>query len=195
MEHERPRLFVALELPASARDSLGALIGALRREVPDSLCRWVCAESIHLTLKFLGETPAARIPALCRVLDGAVVGCAPLTLRPAGIGTFRGRQGIRVLWVGLHGETERVAVLARRVDVAAGGMGWDEEKRPWRPHLTLARVQDRAGREARSRLGEQLKSFVAPVLPTFQVDDVALVVSALRPGGAQYKTLHRAWLT
>lgn len=189
------RLFVALELPQAVRSGLESVSRQLRRLVPDTVCRWVRPEGIHLTLKFLGETAGARLPALREALDASVSAFGPITLTPGGVGHFGGRHGIRVVWIGLEGEIERAAGLAGQIDRALAELGFSREKRPFRPHLTLGRVRDRASRVEKERLAAGLDSFETPELPSFQAHDVVLMASKLLPGGARYDALHRTALS
>ena len=118
--------------------------------------RWVRPEGIHLTLKFLGNVEEHRVPSITDALAKATE-AFELTIQPSGVGGFGGRR-IRVVWVGLEGDVERLAALATRVDEACGALGFERERRPFAAHLTLARVPDedferRAGASGRARQG------------------------------------------
>jgi len=144
------RLFVALELPAALRRAAGDRIAAERRNLPAA--RWTHPDNLHLTLVFLGEVEEAAVDALAAALAAAFAAHPPLTLRLAGAGTFppppadgsqggRGRPA-RVAWVGLTAAEglPRLLALQRAADAACRSvLDLPPERRPWSPHLTLAR--------------------------------------------------------
>lgn len=187
MAEERWRLFVALELPAEVRERLGELQRELRRQGLGHL-RWVRPEGIHLTLKFLGETPVSRLAAIADALKEAVKGVPPLELGLGPAGAFGDRRGPRVLWVGLEGDLASLQELQRRVELAMVGLGFPREERPFAPHLTLARVPPEA--VARSR-GQIERALVALPVPRclLVLREVSLMRSQLQPGGAVYTRL------
>jgi len=182
------RLFVACELPPAVRDALGRLQDELRARGAGRL-RWVRPEGIHLTLKFLGEVPAARREAVENALAGAVVSPFALDVRLGSLGGFGGRQRLRVIWVGLEGDVEGLAELAALIEEALGPLGFPREGRPFAPHLTLARVPDDAGIQERSRLADLLEAFPSPPLPSMTLTAVNLMQSFLQPTGARYQCL------
>lgn len=120
------RLFAAVVPPAAAIADLDRAAAVARSAFPD--LSWIPTERWHLTLAFYGEVADRGIPSIERRVARAARGVAALDLRFAGAGRF----GDRVLWVGVHGERDRLVSLAGRL--ATDG-------RPYRPHLTLARVR------------------------------------------------------
>src|SRR5574341_1768844 len=113
---EQLRLFVAIELPGEVRDALSRLQHELQRRGLTQL-RWVRPEGIHLTLKFLGETPAEKVQAIKGALSGAVEGVAPHALALGALGTFGGRSP-RVLWIDLTSDLAPLLALQKNVDDA-----------------------------------------------------------------------------
>jgi len=182
------RLFVACELPPAVRDALGHVQEELRARGAGRL-RWVRPEGIHLTLKFLGEVPAAKREAVENALAAAVVAPFALDVRLGSLGGFGGRQRLRVIWVGLEGDVEGLAELAALIEEALGPLGFPREGRPFAPHLTLARVPDDAGVQERSRLADLLEAFPSPSLPSMTLTAVNLMQSFLQPTGARYQCL------
>jgi len=182
------RLFVACELPPEMKDGLAALQDALRgRGAPP--VRWVRPEGIHLTLKFLGAVPAQRVADICAALAPTVEGIRPLQLWLGSLGTFGGRRGARVVWVGVEGDVERVAELQRRVEAALARLGFPAEERAFSPHLTLARVPDHVRSAERERLWDLAKAQPAPEAAPVTIREVSLMRSILGPGGALYERL------
>ena len=188
-EGERPnqvRLFVACELPDDVRDALGRIQADLRRMAGDSL-RWVRPESIHVTLKFLGEVDATRVGDITAALAAAIEPFE-LRVRPATLGTFGGDR-LRVVWVGLEGATDALAALAARVEGALEPLGFPREQRPFAAHLTLARAPDHVPVEERRQLAALARRYQPPPLPSMTLRQVALMRSTLGPGGSLYSRL------
>ena len=187
---ERLRLFVACELSEEIRAALARLQADLRRHRLDNL-RWVRPQGIHLTLKFLGETPAQKVAAIEAALAAASTGVGPFALSLGEVGTFGDRRGPRVIWVDVSGELETLAGLQKRVETAMGGLGFTPEQRPFSPHLTLARVPPEHVASLGPRIQEAIAGVqVAKVAQT--VTEVSLMRSILQPGGAVYQKV-AAW--
>ena len=209
------RLFVAIELPIDVKRALEDAVRTLRAAGVDDGVRWVRPEGIHVTLKFLGPTREERVPPISDALARAIRGTPSFDLQPSGIGAFHGGrnqhftrsypresypQNIRVLWVGVHGDTAALAALADRVEGALNPLGFPREKRAFSAHLTLARVREDASRETRIALSEALRPFLSegsitpavfdasrvPQFPSFRADRVSLMRSTLQRGGAVY---------
>ena len=180
------RLFVACELSDEVLNALSQLQDGLRRAGAEQL-RWVRPEGIHLTLKFLGDVEPARVDDLIESLGEAI---QPFTLRLLAsiLGSFGGRHP-RVVWVGLTGQTQELADLANTVERALEPAGIPAERRPFAPHLTLARVRDRANARERERLADLLGGYQTPALPDLSLSRVALIQSVLSRGGATYQTI------
>lgn len=125
-------------LPAPGRtpadDRQPALADLLRR------LRWTHPGNWHLTLRFLGNVPAPRIPELATAL--AQVAFAPFTLAVGRAGAFPARGAPRVVWLGLARGAKECASLAASVDAVLAPLGFAPESRPFAPHLTLARVHE-----------------------------------------------------
>ena len=181
------RLFIAVELPANVRQRLADVADELRGMGLERL-RWVRPENIHITLKFLGETPAERRPQIEDALRAAAEGVATHELTLGELGKFGGRQNPRVLWVDLRGEVDALKALHKRVDARIAPLGFPSDERPFAAHLTLARVpQDLAKKVARS-LAEAIEAVKVPDLP-IPVREVVLMRSELRRQGPVYTRL------
>lgn len=178
------RLFVAIELPGDVREALGRLQHELQRRGLEKL-RWVRPESIHLTLKFLGETPVEKMPALQAALTDAVKGTRANELALGKLGTFGGSRP-RVVWVDLTGDLDSVRDLQERTEMALNPLGFELEARGWSPHVTLARVRQESVREIVGVIGPAIAAISAPS-GTILVNQVSLMRSTLRPSGAVYE--------
>lgn len=176
------RSFVALDLPGSVKQALGDLIAAMSRE--NAGVRWVRAEAIHLTLKFLGDVDESRLGDVSAVVDRAAAAVGPVPLSLDAVGAFPDTRRARVIWAGLAGETGALAALQAAVDAGLAEAGFEPERRPFLPHLTLGR---------RRAPGPVDASTVVP-RTSFTCDRLTLFRSDLGPGGARYTALHEAGL-
>jgi RNA 2',3'-cyclic 3'-phosphodiesterase len=178
------RLFVALEVPAAVRREVGRRMAGLRERLPRA--RWVDPEAIHLTLLFLGEVAAGRAPALAAALAAACAPHPPLALRLAGGGTFPPGRPARVAWVGLAAPADLAALQADAVRAAVASAGFEPEKRPYHPHVTLARCPLPWPRGAAEKF---VAAFPAEVGPPWIAGRGVLMESKLSPRGSRYQVL------
>ncbi|HYG67210.1 MAG TPA: RNA 2',3'-cyclic phosphodiesterase [Anaeromyxobacteraceae bacterium] len=169
-----PRLFIALDPPASVREALAAL----QADVPGA--RWTPSEKLHLTLHFHGYRPEEEAPALEVTLAG--VSGTPFSLAVEGLGAFPNARAARVL-VAHVGTEPGLMDLHGQIGGALEHLGLETERRPYRPHLTLARLK------APDR--EAVQAFLAQPAPplSFRVEAFHLYESRLDPTGARYALL------
>ncbi len=186
------RLFVALDIDPSIRGRIAQFMDGVRGFAPDA--RWVSAESLHVTLKFIGEWPAERLAELKHALAG--VRGQPAEITFSGTGFFPTPKSARVFWIGIEAGPE-LASLAGALDAATSALGVESEKRAFAPHLTLARTgsgrpqrvsSDRTSPSFR-RLQEKLAAMPAPAFGTMSPREFFLYESKLSPKGAVYTKL------
>jgi RNA 2',3'-cyclic 3'-phosphodiesterase len=182
------RLFVGIELPDDVRDGIckSRLAAVPVRPIPD---RWlVPPENIHVTVKFLGEVAESQVPALCARLEECT-GAIPLKLAAHRVECLPERGPIRIIAAGVAGELDRLQQLHRTIDSACDASGFPRERRPFKPHITFARL--RPPRPTQER--RQIES--TPLQPNatrvFEVTNFALFQSHLDPQGARYVLLAR----
>ncbi len=178
---ETLRAFVAFELPEEILQHARSLQASLK-EMGVKL-RWVKPQNIHLTLKFLGQIPVAHIAAVETAMQSAVQGQGPLRLTVQGMGVFPGIKRPRVLWTGLGGNLDCLQKLALRLETALESQGFAREKRPFKAHLTLARIKTRPQPQRLLHAIEKLGHY--PPL-AFTAKQMVLFESELRPQGAIY---------
>jgi len=181
------RLFVACEVPDDVKETIGEVIQNLREKSGNAV-RWIKPDGVHVTLKFLGEVPTRKLPAIKLAIQEAVVGHSPFELEFSTIGTFGGREGLRIMWVGIAGDVLRLEALVRAVNAALAVVGFEPERRPFRPHLTLGRVKDEISTRQRAEIEVAVgKTEVPPA--SWRTAQVSLMRSRLGPGGATYEVL------
>jgi 2'-5' RNA ligase len=183
------RLFIAIELTPAVHQALARLQDDLKRQLPPKVVRWTQPEGIHLTLKFLGDTPADRVEAVSQALGQAAAGFAPFSFDVAGFGCFP-----NLLWVGVPTMPKALAGLQRAVDLRMHALGYERESRPFSPHLTLGRVNKTVSPAERQKLAEVIARTQVARLGVVPVHEVVLFQSDLRPTGPIYTALARAGL-
>jgi 2'-5' RNA ligase len=181
------RLFVACEVPDEVKDAIGGITQSLKDRSGNAV-RWINPEGVHVTLKFLGEVPVKKLPAIKLAIQEAVVGHQPFELEFSNIGTFGGREGLRIMWVGVAGDVLRLEALVRAVNAALAVVGFEPERRPFRPHLTLGRVRDEVGTRQRAEIEVEVGKTEVPAV-SWRTAQVSLMRSRLGPGGASYDVL------
>jgi 2'-5' RNA ligase len=181
------RLFVALEIPAAVRDNLAAQVAELRElsaKVADKRPRWVRPENLHVTLKFIGEVSPTKLEGIRDALS-AIRSDAPVEIKFRGLGFFPNEQHPRVLWAGLDASAN-LPPLAGDIDGALETQGIALERRPFTPHLTLARIEPPGLHE---KLRAAIQKNGAREFGSFQTREFYLIESKLKPSGAEYTTL------
>ena len=180
------RSFIAIDFPDEIRKALEAIQKELKQ--CRAGVRWVKPSSIHLTLKFLGNIQPAQVDDIGLTVAQEIRDHPPITLRPVGLGAFPNLRKPRVLWVGLEDEVQKLKGLQARVENALEPLGFAREKRGFRPHLTIGRVKDRRRLQS---LVDTIAALDVPPFDSFDVTEIILYKSDLRPTGAIYTKLHR----
>jgi RNA 2',3'-cyclic 3'-phosphodiesterase len=186
------RLFLAINLEPTVRRAVMEATTALRDVAPT--LNWVDEARLHLTLKFLGESAEDIVPSLSRSIDQVVGRHRPFSMQLGEIGAFPNFRHARVVWMGIEREP-RLELLHHDVELASEKNGFEVEGRAFRPHLTLARVKDRA------ELGELRVLSRASKQVDFQVESMVRSVDLMKSvtiggsagsPGSRYECLHAA---
>lgn len=148
------RLFVAVVPPRPVLLELRAALTTLPHT--DGNLRWRHPESWHITLAFLGEVPREALPELTERLARAASRATPMELSVAGGGHFDSR----VLWAGVQGDRDRLGRLSETVTAAARRCRLKVDDRPYRPHVTLARVREDSAQQTTTRISTDLQPYV-----------------------------------
>src|SRR2546425_2548922 len=188
------RTFIALELDESLQRFLSDIIRRAAQELPD--LRWVDPAGIHLTLAFLGELTDERLAAAIDATQAAAQQAVPFEYRLKGLGVFGSSLQPRVIWMGIEDQPSgqiQGSPLQRLHRVLAKELeqrGFELEKRPFSPHLTLARVKQPLSPLEQQSLQRLLHSKQAAVtsLP-YQVHHLSVMKSELSRTGARYTSL------
>jgi len=180
------RTFVAVELPEDLRHRLSLCAEAMAGEWTDGGLRPAAAETIHLTLRFIGDTEEEVLPALMAGLDKIAAALTPFHLVTDQIGGFPNLRRPRVVWVGLTDAGGQLPKLNRQIEQLVQSLGWEPEQgKGFTPHLTLGRVRQKSRPPSVNWVG-------GGPAERFGVGAVSLIESLLKPHGAQHSLLHRA---
>ena len=174
------RLFVAVSLPRSHLERVAEATQDLRARWPAA--RWMKTENQHITLKFLGSTPPERVDGVRAATRDVARNHEASAVALSDLGVFPGPRRARVLWIGLDDPGDLLTSLARALDAALQPLGYEPEKRPFHPHLTLARFR------TPERLGGDLPVLGLDLEPVV-IESVELFRSHLHPKGARYEVL------
>lgn len=181
------RLFFAIELGEELLDLLEETTVPLRTEAPE--LGWLGREQRHLTLKFLGNVEESDVPRLIVAADRAAARHAPLEMTVREIGAFPNFRRARVVWIGVE-QDARLELLHHDLEQACEQEGFEVEGRPFRPHITLARVRAPAPVDRRRALARAARAVRARA--TVRVEWITLFESTLAPSGARYRRVHAA---
>jgi 2'-5' RNA ligase len=172
------RAFIAVEIPDQVQSELIEIGNTFRPYV--NRASWVKRGNMHLTLKFLGDIESVRIEEISTALEETASKFTPFSIRFSEVGVFPTPRRPRVLWVGLGEGEEEMKKLANAIEEAMERMGFRRERRPFTPHLTLARIK------SVSDLSEPLDNFQMPRITPVNVAGFSLIRSQLDPKGAIY---------
>lgn len=134
------RIFIGVDHDPEVRSRIALFLEGVRGFAPDA--RWSPPESLHITLKFIGEQPQQQVDTIAERLRR--VESTTFEIRAAGYGFFPTAKSPRVFWIGIHAGPQ-LAALAATIDAATAELGVPREERPYSPHLTLARAGGRSG--------------------------------------------------
>ncbi len=188
------RIFLALDIDTSIREHITRFIEGVSGFAPDA--RWVRPESLHVTLKFIGEKSEADVDKINKELGS--VDSSAVELKFRGYGFFPSAEAPRVFWVGIEAGPE-LASLAAVIDERLSALGIPREEHSFSPHLTLARGKGQSGSPKRQkgdgpnrsfqRLQEKLSAMPPPEFGTMTAREFFLYQSQLSPKGSQYTKL------
>lgn len=185
------RCFIAIPLDRALAREVSRLPRQLAPALPPDAVRWVRVDQLHLTLKFFGDVPEHRVPALKERLRQACSAGTPLRLALSGLGCFPNPARPRVVWIGVSGDIDALRQLQERVATATADFGDQPEEQAFHPHLTIGRLKRRDAATLR-RAGEALAAASVGALGQWTVSEVLLFSSLLSSQGPTHTVLARA---
>jgi RNA 2',3'-cyclic 3'-phosphodiesterase len=188
------RTFIALEIHEALQQFLAETIHQLSQALPD--IRWVDPHGIHLTLAFLGELDDKQLGKASQAVEEAAQKAIPFEFRIKGLGVFGPQQQPRIIWIGVEDlpsgkiQASPLHYAHHLLSKALELRGFELEKRPFSPHLTLARIKQPLSLESMQRLQRLLHSGLAATYSAFYtVQSLCVMKSELFRSGAKYSCL------
>jgi 2'-5' RNA ligase len=179
------RLFIALSIPDAIRAEISSFVKGLRRIGGD--VKWVEPENLHVTLKFMGETPLQRVSGITGAMDGALKGMEAFTVEMKGLGAFPGLQRPRVFWAGISGGAVELQSAAGSIEDALELAGFDRSDREFRAHLTIGRARTQGNLQG---VAGEIARNSGRAWGEFRAQGIHLVQSRLSRQGPQYTIIH-----
>src|SRR5688572_29176430 len=186
-DQRKLRAFIALKTPAGWDEKLCELQRDLKSNFGSSAFRWVKPAQIHITLRFFAWLTMKQIEELNRILPQIVSAHPPFVLNCSGLGCFPNARRPRVFWAGLAGDLSHANALQSSIVKATAHLGEPPEARPFKPHLTLARLKE-PDRSQITHLDQAIERGFQIDQP-WHVDQLLLMQSHLSPQGSEYETL------
>lgn len=150
--------------------------------------RWVSADTVHLTIRFLGEVPAERLGRLTEAL-GSSIPLPAFEAELSAAGVFAKRGSVRTLWLAVGGGREQMCALHDEVAARLCADGWPDEDRPFTPHLTIGRVREQYARKVQGLSEAMMAAVLRPI--RWRVADLVLYSSDLSGAHPVYSAVHR----
>ncbi len=180
------RSFLAFVMPKEIKGVLKRVSGEMIK-CPLNV-RWVKVNHTHLTVIFIGNISTDYLDDLNETVRDICQLFGPFRIALKGVGVFPGKRSPRVLWIGLDGDIERMSHFRNTLQKHLKPFGIREDKRRFRPHLTLGRFQKNA--ESSALLGELLLKYENITSPACTLKELSLFKSDLKPSGAVYTRLN-----
>jgi 2'-5' RNA ligase len=179
------RTFIAFDIIPS--EALTEVIQTIMHKLRNERITWVQPGTLHVTLKFLGDTGEQQIPLIKQSLAKSVLSCNPFRIMLEGIGVFKNIHDPRVLWMGCRTE-KSLADLRDKIDLALNMLGYEKEARAFSPHITLGRIK--LMRQT-NHLSEIIAAFKEKVFQESQINEIIFYESRLSANGAVYTPIEK----
>lgn len=175
------RGFIAVEVPVSSQ------IKSFQRDIKQTNARvkLVEPENIHITVKFLGDTPLNQIQVIESLMKDAISSVKPHTIRLEGTGVFPNENYIKVIWIGIK-EAEQLSTIASMLNDQCTKIGVKKDKRGFSAHLTIGRMKSAQGKD---QIVHLLQKYHDTCFAEIPVNELHLKKSTLTPTGPIYETL------
>ena len=185
------RTFIAVEIPREIQSAIYQSTVNLRQTINRSYIRWVPPQNIHITLKFLGDVSPANLELLKQMLKAETAQVDPFSIQVGTLGVFPGLRHPRVIWIGIDAPPA-LESLQRGIETATTRLGYEAENRPYSPHLTIARFNQRISTAELPQVRTILEKTSIGILGKVDIDAVHLFKSDLKPSGVVYSRLYTA---
>lgn len=176
------RMFVALGIDKEIRDNIGKISDLFDDSILKA--RFTPSDNLHVTLKFIGEKSDNDIDDIIEAIKNASSGFSPFNVTFEGMGVFPNSKSPRILWVGMT--SDALPSLAKSVEVKLSELGIKKETRPFRSHVTIARIKEAYSSR---KINDIIESSKETCYGTQKISSIELKKSILTPKGPIYSTL------
>lgn len=182
------RLFIAIDTPVSIKAQMAEIQAELKKSQAD--VKWDNSDKFHITLKFLGDTNDALLPAITEILGTVGSKFPSFQIEYDDIGCFPNWKQPRVIWIGANEQSGTLLKIKRFLDTELEKLGFEIEDRKFHPHITLGRVKSQHNMKNLTVIMESLK-FTSEIT---MCREILLMQSILKPSGSEYSTLRTVHL-
>jgi RNA 2',3'-cyclic 3'-phosphodiesterase len=188
------RVFIAIELSEHVCDAIQKQTTRLRQLLGNDLIRWVPTQNMHLTLKFLGDTATSHLDFIKQLITREANSHQQFTLQLSDLGAFPNSRRPRLLWIGIHAPAD-LASLQKSIESGTTRLGYEQEERPFSPHLSIGRVRQNVNPPEMQKIRTALDTIQLGNIGLARVDFIHLYKSDLQPSGSIYTKLFSAPLS
>ena len=182
------RTFIAVDFPIEIKEKIIEITAYFQSKLPPAQIKWVEPDHMHLTLKFMGETPHDKLVQIKQSIHQVISIFPSFEIEIKALGMYPNNQRPRVIWLGINAENYLI-LLHNQLDQALKGEGIKSDRRPFSPHLTIGRVRRNADQESIIQIGKILSQFKIASLGSIKIDEILYYQSVLTPQGPIYTIL------
>jgi 2'-5' RNA ligase len=188
------RLFIATSLAPDIRHKIDSLLQKLSTSIGREQVKWVNVSGMHVTMKFLGETPADEVVLIRGSMDQIASLHSPIQITIENLGCYPNKRKPRVIWVGIREDSGALEALHSQLEQGMQELGFPKEKRRFHPHLTLGRVRRQITGAVLKDLADRIKRIPDPIIGQQYIENLSLIKSEPKPNGPVYTHLHTSTL-
>ena len=182
------RAFIAIDLPGKIKDSLAEIQGKLKTVLPK--VNWVKPENLHFTLKFLGEISPGQLSNIEKIAEEITNSTADFKIKLTTFGVFPATHIARIIWIGAQLPLA-LKQLVERLEAKLAESGLPKEQRPFKAHITIARIKNPLNPADLERTLDQVRTDLVYTNLEFNSGEITLFQSTLGPGGPTYTALKK----
>lgn len=182
------RTFIAVDFPNEVIEKIASITTYFKTQLPPRSIKWVDPSKLHLTLKFMGETPIGKLDAIKSSINNVSRSYSAFRVEVVDLGMYPNTKQPRVIWLGISGE-ENLILLKKQLDRSLEAVGFKPESRAFSPHLTIGRVRRSTNKETVEVIGQSLSQFKVKTLGVVHIEKIVYYQSELTPQGPHYTIL------
>lgn len=182
------RTFIAVDFPLEIKEKITEITAYFQTKLPPAQIKWVEPDHMHLTLKFMGETPLDKLVQIKQSMHQVVTKFPSFSIEIETLGMYPNVKRPRVIWLGIN-DKNNLILLHNQLDQALKGKGIKSDRRSLSPHLTIGRVRRSADPESIRQIGKILSQFKISSLGRIKIDEIVYYQSVLTPQGPIYTIL------